>query len=710
MTTAPQPHSFETRKIDLGILEAQDAIKLDPNNWDAYFNLANIYFSQKEYKLAEDMFLKILEAGNKGYAIYRGLGNVCYTQKRYKEAAYYFEKAVDINYKDPESHYALALVYEKMNNDELFVQECTRALVVDKNFARAHYSMGFYYARSNKLDAAIKELEKAVQISPAEPDAHFMLVDLYLKKSRTNDAMRETMETLKYDPKHVLAHYQMGLFAEQFEDYANAVHEFLEVRKLQPSFKDIEKKIRETLHKEVEKYQAEIRRTPKNARPYLALADLYFEAGALDSAAKLCEQVLSFDKNNVAARTNLGVIYASVEKYMKAIVEYKKALATDPNNPHILENLNLAFRLGLQFYRGLTEKDPANSIAWDSLIVIHKEKQDHISVIETYEEKMRYFAKDKKALQQFKAFGDAYLEQALKAMKEKNEEVYQVGLAYWALGDLDAALHVFQLITDGHPKDVRALYLLGLMHQKKGDLSLGLQYFQKAYRINPSYRDTFVRIKDICTEQVESLKQKLKHNENDIPALVEISDIYIAQQFYRDALKYLELLCKLKPDDIAYRQRYEATRGDLIAQLERAVEQGTTELDIYLELGALHEENNKLSKAIQSYARGLDVFPAEQRLKERHVSAAQKAVLEFEKYLQRSPQDAEVWYALASFAATVGYRLKALDALAQAAQLRPSFAEKAKNSPEFKDLRSTQRFQEIMKHKPTEQRIDHFID
>ncbi|MFC1517820.1 tetratricopeptide repeat protein [Candidatus Margulisiibacteriota bacterium] len=706
----PKIKSFDERKVDLAILESQDAIQADPNNWEAHYNLANIYFSQKEYQLAENIFLTILSAGNKSYAVFRGLGNVCYAQKKFKEAAGYFEKAVELKYKDPESHYALAIVYFKLKEEELFVQECTRALVVDPNFARAHYSMGFYYAQQKKLDHAIKELVKATQLSPADPDAHFLLMKIYLKKKDEKKAMEQCVETLKYDPKHVEAHYQQGLFAEKFEDYAMAVREFIEVKSLKEDYPDISEKIANTLKKEEEKYFKEMQETPNDPKPYLSLADLYYEVGRLDLAAEKCEEALAVDKQNIMGYSNLGVIYASLNKYMKAMSEYKKALKIDPQNSSVKENLLLAIRLGLKYYRSILEKNPQDSKAWDSLILIQRERGDLLSVIDTYEEKLKKIKKDKQAEKEYEEFGLALLRDGLQSMKKDSQDVYKVGLAYMAIGDLGSAEEVFNIFLKNNPKDVRSLYILGKVQIRKKDLIQALANLQKVYRLDPSYRDTFIMIREISTEEVKRLKQKIQKDPQDIDTLKKITEIFEAQQLYAEALEYYQKLKELDPENKEIQQKYNSIRDNYENQLKRYVDQAALELDYYLELGKLYEDENSLSKAIQVYGRGLKLFPREAILLDRYYKAVQGAIGQFEKFLKKDPNNAEVLFALASFSVTVGYQLKALEALAKAVEINSTLAERARVAPEFQDLRGNVQFQEITKAKGYSGAIDKVVE
>ena len=148
----------------------------------------------------------------------------------------------------------------------------------------------------------------------------------------------------------------------------------------------------------------------------------------------------------------------------------------------------------------------------------------------------------------------------------------------------------------------------------------------------------------------------------------------------------------------------------LRSELERYVEQGIIDTSFHIKLAALYEQENVYSKAIAVYERALKLTPEDRAIRDKYYLALQKAVERFEQYLEKKPDDPDVLYGLASFAASVGYQLKALNALEKAIKQKPLYLEKAKAAPEFKDLRLNQKFQELTNTRVDIGKIDSFVE
>lgn len=60
---------------------------------DSLFNAANQEYANNKFREAEQLYLKITEAGYASPELYYNLGNTCYRRQKYTEAIYYYEKA-----------------------------------------------------------------------------------------------------------------------------------------------------------------------------------------------------------------------------------------------------------------------------------------------------------------------------------------------------------------------------------------------------------------------------------------------------------------------------------------------------------------------------------------------------------------------------------------------------------------------------------------
>lgn len=96
----------------------EQAIALDEKYYQAYFNLAEVYFNLQNFdKAIENYKLAIKYKKDFAYAHYN-LGCVYLETKDYNNARKSFESAIKINPKEPDYYYNLGYTYKKMNNEK----------------------------------------------------------------------------------------------------------------------------------------------------------------------------------------------------------------------------------------------------------------------------------------------------------------------------------------------------------------------------------------------------------------------------------------------------------------------------------------------------------------------------------------------------------------------------------------------------------------
>jgi tetratricopeptide (TPR) repeat protein len=102
-------------------------------------------------------------------------------------------------------------------------------------------------------------------------------------------------------------------------------------------------------------------RDPKNPKPRVDLANLYFDADRYDDAIKWYEQALALTPKDVNVSTDLGVAYYYTNQPDKALAQFDKSLALDPKHVKTLLNVGIVRAFGKQDLKGATD-------AWQRVI------------------------------------------------------------------------------------------------------------------------------------------------------------------------------------------------------------------------------------------------------------------------------------------------------------------------------------------------------
>ena len=91
----------------------------------------------------------------------------------------------------------------------------------------------------------------------------------------------------------------------------------------------------------IEKLKQQAAKDPKDPKPRVELANMYFEARKMDQAIEWYQQALAIDTNNVDVRTDMASAYFATGQLDKAEAELQKSLSINPKHPQSLINLGI---------------------------------------------------------------------------------------------------------------------------------------------------------------------------------------------------------------------------------------------------------------------------------------------------------------------------------------------------------------------------------
>lgn len=88
----------------------------------------------------------------------------------------------------------------------------------------------------------------------------------------------------------------------------------------------------------IQALEAAAKQEPGNPQPPLRLADLLYDQKRFQEAVPWFEKALKLDPKNVGARTDLGTVYFNLGQPRKALSEYRRSLALQPDHQPTLFN------------------------------------------------------------------------------------------------------------------------------------------------------------------------------------------------------------------------------------------------------------------------------------------------------------------------------------------------------------------------------------
>jgi tetratricopeptide (TPR) repeat protein/tRNA A-37 threonylcarbamoyl transferase component Bud32 len=179
---------------------AQEAIRLDPKDAAAHFNLGNALFDGGDRDGAIAAYQEAIRLDPKLADAHNNLGIALFGKEDYDGAAAAFKEAIRL----------------------------------DPTFAKAHNNLGNALQAKRKLDGAIVCYKEAIRLDPKLAPAHTHLGIALHAKRDYDGAAAAFREVIRLDPKNSAAHRLLGAALRMREDLDGAIEHLTEAVSLDP--------------------------------------------------------------------------------------------------------------------------------------------------------------------------------------------------------------------------------------------------------------------------------------------------------------------------------------------------------------------------------------------------------------------------------------------------------------------------------------------
>jgi tetratricopeptide (TPR) repeat protein len=323
------------------------AVKFDPNNFYAHYNLAIALRHKGMYKEA----LQALERAQKlrpDWIEPQNLkGQLQYQNQDLKGAEATLKQAIESS-KDPLAYYNLGMVYKKdgrfaeaksafldalngAGSGEIAYKAATqlgmlyatqgdlpnakyyfeRAVALAPTNAKYHYNLALILNQLGENERAVRELDEAIRLGSDNPQTYMYIARLYAELGRKEQAEAALAKALAEAPRDPVILSQMGDLLVAQAKWAPAIRIFKELYESSP-------------------------RTAEKAQAMYNLGKVYIALRDFRNAEKALETAYQLDMTNEDALVLLGDAYVQTGQAHKAITLFKEALRLNPDNLKVL--------------------------------------------------------------------------------------------------------------------------------------------------------------------------------------------------------------------------------------------------------------------------------------------------------------------------------------------------------------------------------------
>lgn len=238
-------------KVEDAIISFKKCIEINPNNYDAHFNLAlnlekinpenpkiNFHFQQSllsndynkflTYGLhlqrknnvdAEKYLLKALNLDETKPIAYIALLDFYISKKRFNEGLKIGFKALSNFISHEGIFYNLGLIHQKLKKNNLALENYNKVIELNKNHADTYNNIGLIYYRLKNYTLAEENLEKSLKLKPNSVAALNNLGSVYMKNKKILDSLRCFKNSLQLDKKNSQIYNNLGQIFKSINNY-----------------------------------------------------------------------------------------------------------------------------------------------------------------------------------------------------------------------------------------------------------------------------------------------------------------------------------------------------------------------------------------------------------------------------------------------------------------------------------------------------------
>lgn len=224
------------------------AVKLNPSNADAHFNLGRAYKrggmdekARAEFSISTRINPEIFNECVKKYREeidyeltdtqhYSELGNAYAEKGMIDDAIIAYKKVIGIESENARAHYSLGTLYSKKGMYTDAADEFWMAVEIDPDMSEAHYNLGLVYYRQGVFEKAIAEYQAALKLLPEtqkkkRSGVHYKLGLAYEGNKMFSDAIRELNKAVELMPEDSRIHNQLSVVYKKAGLYNEAEKE-----------------------------------------------------------------------------------------------------------------------------------------------------------------------------------------------------------------------------------------------------------------------------------------------------------------------------------------------------------------------------------------------------------------------------------------------------------------------------------------------------
>lgn len=630
--------------------EAVDtALRLWPDNADAYFARGLIRNSQSEEDAAVQDFSRVIRLKPDGASAYV-LRGISYHGKGANDLAIKdLDRAIELDPNDSRAFKGRADAHLGLGDYRLSMLDYDRAIQLNASDPSAYTGRGTLNHVQQFFDAAIRDYSEAIKLNPRDKFAFNFRGKAFIAKDDYVRALLDFDQAIRIDPKFSFSYVNRGMTYYLQGDRERAIYQYGEAIRIRPASPEAFFVRGHTflemgdLDRAVQDYNEAVRLLPTSAVFLAARADAFRKKLDFNRAILDYDRALQIDPRNARTYDARGLAYVETKSIDRALLDFNRAIELDPKSSDAFDHRGIVFGMNgdldraLQEFSKAIELDPRNASAFSNRSIAYGRKGNVKESIDDLNEVIRI---DPKRIGAFYNRAEAYF-----GMKEYDRAIADytqiVSLdpgaarafasrcnALVAKRDRERALEDCNEAIRIDPKNELSLHTRGGIFQDKREFDRAISDFSEALRIDPGqtmvyYRrgNAYFNKKDF-DRAIEDFGQAIRANPRFEAAYMDRGTSYFFKKDYDKALADLDEAIRLDPRSTqAFHNRgsvflEKRTYDRALADYNEAIRLDPKYASAYLKRGYLKEILGSGQDAVADWNAALAIDPNLQAAKD----------------------------------------------------------------------------------------------
>ena len=235
------------------ILEYRQVLKHNKYNEkfteiDIRYKLAKLCLDQNSLDDAKNEFLILTKIDPDNYQNYYELGLIFFRLNAHEKAAVFFKKSIALNSRHDMSYYYLGQIYYQTTLYSDAKQAFVETIKIDATNYKAHYFLGLVLRQLSDYEWAIKEFEVAQKSEDLSVKCFLAKGACHMAMGVIPKALMEFERGLKFARRgsdtELGLRYYLGECYEKTRDLHAAIYQWEKIAEIKPGFRDVQQKLK----------------------------------------------------------------------------------------------------------------------------------------------------------------------------------------------------------------------------------------------------------------------------------------------------------------------------------------------------------------------------------------------------------------------------------------------------------------------------------